>query len=294
MLGNEDWKSALARVKQEHVRPGEQEQFVRSEARRAAAFIKERQLITVPPLCEEWWGTQMLSTASQRHMPYAAYSGHDILIAYASASMSHDDKLMAMRGNNRHFTRNVVPHEFIPGHHLQTYMAERHRPYRAPFSTPFFVEGWALYWEMRLLALGYASTPEDRIGALFWRIHRCARILVTLRFHLSQIQPHEMVAFLMERVGHEKFGAQSEVRRFIAPQTPPLYQCGYMLGGLQFLALHRELVISGQMTESQFHDALLQCGPIPVALARLALLGKPLSSTAFPTPPAWRFDSATP
>jgi hypothetical protein len=287
-----DWKAALGRVKEAHVRPGEQEAFVRGEALRAAAFVREHQLVSVPAECEEWWGTQMLSVAEQRQMPYAAYSGHDILVAYAGASMRHGDKRMSMRGNNRHFTRNVVPHEFIPGHHLQRYMADRHRSYREVFSTPFFVEGWALYWEMRLLDLGYASTPEDRIGALFWRIHRCARILVTLRFHLGQIEPAEMVDFLMERVGHERFGARSEVRRFISPQTPPLYQCGYMLGGLQILALHRELVVSGRMSEREFHDALLRCGPIPVALARVSLLQTALPAGAYPELPPWRFDSA--
>ena len=287
-----DWKAALGRVKEAHVRPGEQEAFVRGEALRAAAFVREHQLVSVPAECEEWWGTQMLSVAEQRQMPYAAYSGHDILVAYAGASMRHGDKRMSMRGNNRHFTRNVVPHEFIPGHHLQQYMAERHRAYREIFSTPFFVEGWALYWEMRLLDLGYASTPEDRIGALFWRIHRCARILVSLRFHLGQMGPGEMVDFLMERVGHERFGARSEVRRFISPQTPPLYQCGYMLGGLQILALHRELVVSGRMSEREFHDALLRCGPIPVALARVSLLQTALPAGAYPELPPWRFDSA--
>lgn len=63
-------------------------------------------------------------------------------------------------------------------------------------------------------------------------MHRCARIIVTLKFNLGQMKPDEMVKFLVERVGHEKFGATSEVRRFINGNYSPLYQCGYMLGGL--------------------------------------------------------------
>lgn len=195
--------------------------------------------------------------------------------------------MMSMRGNNRPFMRNVVPHELIPGHHLQRYMADRHRPYRQGFSTPFYVEGWALYWEMRLWDLGYQTTPEDRIGALFWRMHRCARIVVTLKFHLGQMKPDEMVKFLVERVGHEKFGATSEVRRFIKGDYSPLYQCGYMLGGLQLIALHREIVASGKMTEKQFHDAILQLGPMPIELVRASLLKQPLSADFKTT---WKFD----
>ena len=284
----DDWKKALLRVKLQYVRPGEQETFVRTEGKRAIKFVTERDLVTVPADCAEWWGTRMLSPQEQKQIPYAAYSGHDVLIAYANESMKHEDKMMSMRGNNRPFMRNVVPHELIPGHHLQSYMSDRHSIHRQGFSTPFNVEGWALYWEMRLWGLGYQTTPEDRIGALFWRMHRCARIIVTLNFHLGQMQPDDMVKFLIERVGHEKFGATSEVRRFIKGDYSPLYQCGYMLGGLQLIALHKELVISGNLTEKQFHDTILQLGPIPIELVRASLLKQQLTAD-FKT--SWKFDA---
>lgn len=284
----DDWKKALLRVKLQYVRPGEQETFVRAEGNRAIEFVTKKDLVTVPADCAEWWGTTMLSPQTQKQIPYAAYSGHDILVAYANETMKHEDKMMSMRGNNRPFMRNVVPHELIPGHHLQRYMADRHLPYRSGFSTPFYVEGWALYWEMRLWNLGYQATPEDRIGALFWRMHRCARIIVTLKFHLGQMKPDEMVKFLMDRVGHEKFGATSEVRRFIKGDYSPLYQCGYMLGGLQLMALHREVVASGKMTEKQFHDDILHLGPIPIELVRASLIKQPLTHD-FKT--SWKFDA---
>ena len=285
----DDWKTALKKVKEMHVRPGGQEAMVRDEAAKAIAFIKERSLITVPPECETWWGTRMLSSAEQKQMPYAAYSGHDIIIAFATSDMKQEDKLMAMRGNSQPFMHNVVPHELIPGHHLQRFMAERHRDYRGLFSTPFYVEGWSLYWEMRLWDLGYHKTAAEKIGALFWRMHRCARIIVTLKFHLGQMQPNEMVLFLMDRVGHEKFGATSEVRRFIKGDYSPLYQCGYMLGGLQLIALHREAVANGKMTEQQFHDKILTLGPIPIELVRAAVLEMPV-----PSKPAWKFAELAP
>ncbi|MBL9146473.1 MAG: DUF885 family protein [Verrucomicrobiaceae bacterium] len=289
MKVGDDWKRALLRVKLQYVRPGEQETFVRAEGKRAMEFVTKHDLVTVPANCAEWWGTTMLSPQAQKQIPYAAYGGHDVLVAYANEAMKHEDKMMSMRGNNRPFMRNVVPHELIPGHHLQRFMAERHLPYRGGFSTPFYVEGWSLYWEMRLWDLGYQTTPEDRIGALFWRMHRCARIIVTLKFHLGQVKPAEMVQFLIDRVGHEKFGATSEVRRFIKGDYSPLYQCGYMLGGLQLMALHREMVGSGKMTEKQFHDAILHLGPIPIELVRASLTNQPLTPD-FKT--SWEFDKA--
>jgi uncharacterized protein (DUF885 family) len=192
--------------------------------------------------------------------------------------MSLEKKLMSLRGNNRHFTRAVMPHELIPGHYLQRFMAKRHAPHRQLFNTPFYVEGWALHWEMLLYDLGYPRTPAEKIGMLFWRAHRCARIIVSLKFHLGQMTPEEMVAFLVDEVGLEESGARSEVRRYIGDSYSPLYQCGYMIGGLQLRSLYRETVGQGKMTPRQFHDAVLKLGPIPIEMVRASLLDLPLTS----------------
>jgi uncharacterized protein (DUF885 family) len=276
-MGFDDWLQALAKVKSAFVPPGEQDELVAGFAQEATEFVNRHDLVTIPPLCADVWRLTMLSPDSQKSIPYVAYGGGSILVAYAREDMKHEDKLMAMRGNNRHFTRITTAHELLPGHHLQAFNAARHREYRRLFSTPFFVEGWALYWEMRLWELNYATTPQDRIGMLFWRMHRAARIIVSLKFHLGQMQPKEMVEFLTKRVGHEKFGATSEVRRFIAGDYSPLYQCGYMIGGMQLRSLQREATAGGKMTERQFHDAVLTYGPIPVEMIRAGLLNLELS-----------------
>ncbi|HUU99203.1 MAG TPA: DUF885 domain-containing protein [Phycisphaerae bacterium] len=282
----DDWKAALAKVKDDHVPPGAQDDLVAAQARAAIRFLKERDLLTIPPLCEETWRVTMISPEGQKVLPFAAYGGQNIMIAYPTDAMKHADKLMSMRGNNRHFSRSVVTHELIPGHHMQAFMTQRHRPYRQTFGTPFFGEGWALYWEMTLWDLGYGQTPEDRIGMLFWRMHRAARIVVSLKFHLGQMTPEEMVDFLMERVGLERFGAVSEVRRYVGEGYSPLYQCAYMIGGLQLRALRRELVDTGKLTDREFHDALLTYGPIPIELIRATMLDLPLTPD---TKPTWRF-----
>ncbi|MEY2410227.1 MAG: hypothetical protein QOF48_2897 [Verrucomicrobiota bacterium] len=281
-----DWKAALAKVKGDYVPPGQQDSVVLEEARKSIQFLKDHELVTIPPLAEEIWRMTMLQPDAQKTMPYAAYSGPNMLVAYAKDEMKHEDKLMSMRGNNRHFMHIVVPHELIPGHHLQGFQAARHRAYRSAFSTPFLVEGWSLYWELMLWELNYSKSPEDRIGMLFWRMHRCARIIVSLKFHLGKMTPAEMVNFIVERVGHEKLGATSEVRRFITGGYSPLYQCGYMIGGLQLRALRRELVEAGKLKDREFNDAILAQGPIPIEFIRAALTQTPLRRDARPQ---WKF-----
>jgi len=282
----DDWKAALAKVKSDFVPPGQQDELVSQIAREAIDFSKKHRFVTVPPLCEETWRLTMMSPETLKTIPYAAYNNQHMMVAYANAEMNQEDKLMVMRGNNRAFTRLTVMHELIPGHHLQLFQAARHDDYRQWFGTPFYVEGWALYCELRFWELGWARTPQERIGMLFWRMTRAARIIVTLKFHLGQMKPEEMVNFFVERVGHERLGATSEIRRFIA-HAPPLYQAGYLLGGLQLRALRNEMKLSDQ----SFHDAVLSHGPIPIELLRAQLRRLPLARD---TQPTWKFADAPP
>src|SRR5690606_29465113 len=181
--------------------------YVAEVAREAIAFLDAHDMVTIPPLCRELWRAEMIPARDQKVLPFAFYGGLHVGIAYPTDEMSHEDKLASMRGNNRHFTRNVVPHELIPGHHLQGVMARRHNAHRRLFRTPFLVEGWALYWEMRLWDAGWARSPEDRIGILFWGMHRCARIILSLKYHLGEMTAEEMIDFLIDEIGHERFGA---------------------------------------------------------------------------------------
>lgn len=281
----DDWRAALEYVKTLHRDPGDQPQMIRELADEALAFVTERDLVTVPPLADEIWRIEMMSPERQKVSPFFL-GGEVIQVSFPTDGMEHEYKLMSMRGNNEHFSRATVHHELIPGHHLQGFMTSRFNSHRRAFSTPFWGEGWALYWEMLLWDLDFPSTPEDRIGMLFWRMHRTARIIFSLSFHLERMTPQEAIDFLVERVGHERANAEAEVRRSFNGSYSPLYQVAYMIGGLQFRALHEQLVQSGEMTNRAFHDAILKGGRMPVEMVRARLLGEALARD-FES--AWRF-----
>jgi hypothetical protein len=281
----DDWKAALEKVKTLHVEPGRQTELTTMLAQEAIDFLEARDLVTVPPLAKEVWRMEMLSPQQQRTAPF--YLGGEVIqVAFPTHEMTHEDKMMAMRGNNVHFSRAVVHHELIPGHHLQQYMTNRYNAHRRAFSTPFWTEGWALYWEMLLWDLGFPRSPEDRVGMLFWRMHRAARIIFSLNVHLGTMTPDQAIDFLVDRVGHERANATAEVRRSLVGTYPPLYQAAYMLGGLQFRSLHRELVESGRMSNREFHDRILQGGNMPVEMVHVRLLELPLTRDY---QPQWRF-----
>ncbi|UCS95823.1 DUF885 domain-containing protein [Echinicola marina] len=276
-LGYEkDWKAALEHVKNTYVPAGQWPEDVANMVVEATEYVEKHDLITIPELAKEVWRTKMMSAERQKVSPFFL-GGETILISYPTAEMSHEDKMMSMRGNNPHFSRAVVHHEIIPGHHLQGFMMQRHKPHRRLFYTPFWMEGWALYWEMNLWEKDFPRNTEDKIGMLFWRMHRCARIIFSLNYHLGNMSPQQCIDFLVEKVGHEYANAEAEVRRSFEGNYGPLYQIAYMVGGLQFYSLKQELVDNGNMSEKEFHDKVLSQNAIPVELIRARMKNETLS-----------------
>ncbi len=284
-MGFDNWRDALEKVKDVHVEPGKQPELIKQLAEEAIEYMEKHDLVTVPALAKETYRMSMMTPARQLVAPFFL-GGETILVSYPTEEMSHEAKLMSMRGNNIYFSRATVFHELIPGHHLQGFMNARYREYRRPFGTPFASEGGALYWELLLWDLGFTKTPEQRVGALFWRMHRSARIKFSLSFHLGKMTPEQCIDMLVEQVGHERATAEGEVRRSFGGGYSPLYQCAYLIGGLQIRQLHRDLVETGKMTNRDFHDAILHQNRIPIELMRAALTNQKLTPDAKST---WRF-----
>jgi len=281
----DDWKAAMEKVKNMYVEPGKQPDLIRDLANEADAFFAKHDWVTIPALAREDWRMEMMAPERQRVSPF--FLGGDlILVSYPTADMTDEEKLMSLRGNNPHFSRAVVFHELNPGHHLQGFMSARYNAHRRLFSTPFWNEGQSLYWEMFLWDHDFHVTPEDRLGALAWRMHRSARIVFSLSFHLGKMTPEQAIEYVVDKVPFERANAEGEVRRSFNGSYSPIYQAAYMLGGLQLRALYKELVMSKKMTDREFHDAVLQGGPMPIAMvrARLAIVKLTREGAA-----PWRF-----
>lgn len=266
----DNWHAAVEKVKQMHVAPGEQPELIRKLVVEGSEFVKNNDLVTVPALADETWMMIMMSPERQLVNPFFT-GGNQISVSYPTNTMTYEQREMSMRGNNIPFAHATAFHEMIPGHFLQFYMNSRYRTYRRPFSTPFWGEGNSLWWEMLFYEKGFNRTPEERVGALVWRMHRSARVIFTMNFHLGKWTPQQCVQFLIDNVGFESENSLAEVRRSFDGSVGPLYQCAYLMGGLQFRAMHHELVDSHKMTDREFHDAILHEGAMPLEMLRADL-----------------------
>jgi hypothetical protein len=271
----DDWKKAVEHTKETYVPPGDQPRMIIGLLNEAIDYLRTNDLITVPGVASESLHMTMMSPEAQLTSPFFLGGDH-ILVSYPTDTMDYEARMESMRGNNPGFSHATAFHEMIPGHNLVGYMGQRYQGYRANLGGggPFFGEGWPLYWELTMYDLGFDKTPEQKVGALFWHMHRCARIIFSLNFHMGLWSPRECVDFLVDKVGHEPANAEAEVRRsFESPQyaNQPLYQAAYLLGGLQLRGIRKELVDTKIMTNKQFHDEVMRQGNMPIALIRLAV-----------------------
>lgn len=281
----DDWRAALEKVKQAYVPRGRQPELVRNLQIESERFIRERDLITVPPIVHDTWRLNMMS---RRWMNTASFflGGESIWVSYPFEGMPEETALMVMKGNSPHLSRATVFHELIPGHGQHGFMAERFNTHRhRVFRTSFYGEGWPLYWETLMWDLGFHAAPENRIGALFWKMHRAARVVFSLNYQMGLWSPRRCIDFLVSN-GHEPLTAETEVRGHVE-NSGPLYQASYLIGALQVRALVKELVTEGKrMTLKEFNDAFLRAGSMPIEALRALFGNKPLSRDFMPE---WKF-----
>ena len=83
----DDWKAAQEKVKQSYVPMGKQPEAMLELYNQSIAFLKEHQLITIPPLAEETWRMSMIPPERQRISPF--FLGGEVLqIAYPTDDMT--------------------------------------------------------------------------------------------------------------------------------------------------------------------------------------------------------------
>jgi Bacterial protein of unknown function (DUF885) len=281
----DDWKKAVEKVKTMHPPPGGKPAAVRDMLFEAIDYLRKHDMITVPQVAAESMHMSMMSPERQLINPFFT-GGSQITVSFPTNTMEYEARLQSMRGNNIPFNHSTAFHEMIPGHNLVGFLGSRFSGYRASLGgTPFFGEGWPLYWEIILYDKGFHDTPEERVGAMFWRMHRAARIIFSMSFHLGLWSPQQCIDFLVDRVGHERDNATAEVRRSFE-SAAPLYQAAYLLGGLQIHGLRKELVDSKQLSEKAFHDEIMRQGGMPIAWLRLAVTKQRLARDASAS---WKF-----
>lgn len=162
----------------------------------------------------------------------------------------------------------LVLHEGVPGHHLQGARAaelESLPQFRRHAWDTAYGEGWALYAEALGEELGLYATPLELLGRYSYELWRAARLVLDTGIHAKGWSREQAMAYLAELSGESDFEVANAIDRYI---LWPGQALGYKIGELTIQRLRREAsaALGGRFDLRDFHNLLLDAGPLPLSL----------------------------
>ncbi|HEL3785493.1 TPA: DUF885 family protein [Stenotrophomonas maltophilia] len=180
-------------------------------------------------------------------------------------------------------------HEAIPGHHvqlgLQQELAKLPR-FRRLGGDLAFVEGWGLYAETLGEDLGIYTDPSDRIGYLYSRLLRAARVVADTGVNAQGWSKQQAVTYLQKTVDMSSDDANAEVERIMAQPGQALSN----VAGLTTIVALRDKAKARQGAAfdlRRFHAELLKDGSMPLDVLDRKMerwMVQPASATPTPSP----------
>ena len=155
-------------------------------------------------------------------------------------------------------------HEAIPGHHLQTAIAQEVEglpEFRKHLGSVAFVEGWALYAERLADEMGLYTDDLSRIGLASYDAWRASRLVVDTGIHAFGWTREQAIEFVRENTLLAEVNIENEVDRYI---TSPAQALAYKLGQLEISRLRAkaEAELGEAFSIAEFHDRVLENGAL--------------------------------
>jgi len=159
-------------------------------------------------------------------------------------------------------------HEAVPGHHLQIARAQELRDlpdFRRNGSYTAYIEGWALYAESLGSSMGFYSDPYSRFGQLTYEMWRACRLVVDTGLHQFGWTRQQAIDYMQENTAKTEQDIAVEVDRYI---VWPGQALAYKIGELKMKELRAKAQrqLGSRFDLRRFHNALLDKGPLPLAL----------------------------
>ena len=171
-------------------------------------------------------------------------------------------------GTARFDSETIAFHESLPGHHLQLGVAQELTDlprFRRVGLVTAYAEGWGLYTERLADEMGLYSSDMSRLGMLAADSWRACRLVVDTGMHHLGWSRQQAVDFMRERTPIAAGVIDNEVDRYIALTGQAL---SYMTGRIEIVAARAraEAALGDRFDIRGFHDAVLGCGAVPLAV----------------------------
>jgi uncharacterized protein (DUF885 family) len=271
------WRDLVADARSRHPEPGKLREAYVAECARARKFIEDKRLVPIPAGRLEVMDTPVFERTM---IPYAEYiqpgAFDEDPIGYfhvtpVDLSRKKEEQEEQIRGHNYVALSITAVHEAWPGHHLQlAHAVNAGSRLRRLADSPVFAEGWALYCEELMAEQGFYLEPLARLYQLKDLLWRACRVVIDVGLHTGTMTAPQAVDYLVEQAMLERVNAETEVRRYTTAPTQPM---SYLVGKHLLLEIRNEVKsrLGKKFNLYEFHKALLNCGTVPPALARMEL-----------------------
>ncbi|MFN9577206.1 MAG: DUF885 domain-containing protein [Gemmatimonadota bacterium] len=176
----------------------------------------------------------------------------------------------SLRSRTLYTLEALTLHEAVPGHHLQTALAQelegipefRRRGYFSAFG-----EGWGLYSERLGLDMGFYRDPYSDFGRLTYEMWRACRLVVDTGLHWKGWSRQQAIDSMAANTALAIHEVTTEVDRYIGWPGQAL---AYKIGELEIRALRAEAErrLGPRFDVRAFHDVVLGSGSVPLPTLR--------------------------
>ncbi len=250
----------------------------------ATAFVKEKDLVTLPPDPLEI----IIMPEFERGVALAYCDSPGPLDVglktfYAVAPLPEDwtdDQIRSfLREYNVRSIHDLTMHEAMPGHFLQLAHANRYPgTLRALLASGVFIEGWAIYSERMMIDAGYLDNdPLMRLINLKWYLRGIANALMDQAIHAGDMTRDQAMTLMMESTFQEEREAAA---KWVRAQLTSAQLSTYFVGTLEHFDLRRDVETAwgDDFDLKTYHDKILSFGSPPVQVIRAMLLNEAIAT----------------
>jgi uncharacterized protein (DUF885 family) len=281
----DDWPRVLQQLNLDHPKtPEAMLQSYADSTERARQFVRDRDLVTLPPGEEcvvepsPLFQRPVTAVASYNSPPPFSPSmrGH-FFVPFPPDGASEQEIQQRLENNSYASIPTTSVHEAYPGHHWHLVTAKSNpSPIRRTFRTPYLTEGWGLYAEQVMREQGFFTDPRQEMCQFEATLFRAARIIVDTSLHIGEMGFDQAVEFMRTKANLPEPTARAEVARYCAW---PTQASAYLTGCLEILRIRERYFSQTGGSLRDFHNRLASSGGLPIALAEQAVLSRVENAT---------------